>query len=103
MVRFSDIIKTDNKSIRKMPATDGVQPVEEPGKTDDKAVAVADKHVSIDLLPDDTGSENVRTHYRHLFEKAVDIRDRVIKNLEISPSPFLHLIVFHFPPLLPFL
>jgi cell division protein FtsN len=89
MVRFSDIIKTDSKSIRKILAPERDLPVEEPVETGGKAEETTETQVPVDLLPADTGSESVRTRYRQLLDQAIDLRDRVIKNKEIRPSPVI--------------
>jgi len=96
MVRFSDIIKTDNKSIRKILAPERDLSAEEPVETGGKAAGTTETQVPVDLLPADTSTENVRTRYRLLLDQAIDLRDRIIKNKEINPSPviaiFRHII-----------
>ncbi|MBW2144365.1 MAG: hypothetical protein JRG75_08215, partial [Deltaproteobacteria bacterium] len=87
MVRFSDIIKTDDKSIRKILTAERDLPAEEPVETGGKAVSATETQISVDLLPPDTGSKNVKARYRQLLDQAIDLRDRLIKNKEISPSP----------------
>jgi len=87
MVRFSDIIKTDDKSIRKILTPERALPAEEPVETGGKAVRATETQISVDLLPPDTGSKNVKARYRQLLDQAIDLRDRLIKNKEISPSP----------------
>ena len=97
MVRFSDIIKTDSMSIRKTPAPERGLPAEEPVQTDEKAVAAEGIQISVDLLPADTGSEDVRTCYRQLFENTTDLRDRVLKSQEIDPSPAIAIFRHSYP------
>ncbi len=96
MVRFSDIIKTDNKSLRKILAPERDLSAKEPVETGGKAVGATETQVPVDLLPADTDTENVKTRYRLLLDQAIDLRARVIKNKEINPSPviavFRHII-----------
>ncbi len=68
-------------------------PGEESVETGGKAISATDTQVSADLLPADTGSEEVRTCYRRLLDNAIGMRDCVIKNREISPSPVI--AIFH--------
>ncbi|MBW2615485.1 MAG: hypothetical protein JRD02_04830 [Deltaproteobacteria bacterium] len=101
MVRFSDILEDDKKEGEGAPSSEPEQ-VDESQQEDPriKEVRMTDSQI---LSPEETPnfsdpfstnrySEDVKTYYAGLLEKAVEIRDRVKANQGLSHSPILSLL-----------
>ena len=101
MVRFSDILQDDKKQGEETLYPKPEKVTESPQEdTRIKKVRMTDSQIlSPEEIPDFSDpfstnrySEDVRTYYTGLLEKAVEIRDRVKANQGLSHSPILSLL-----------
>ncbi|MBW1704409.1 MAG: hypothetical protein JRJ86_04510 [Deltaproteobacteria bacterium] len=101
MVRFSDILQDDKKQGGETLASKPEKVTESPqNDTRIKKVRMTDSQIlSSEEIPDFSDpfsanrySEDVRTYYAGLLEKAEEIRDRVKANQGLSHSPILSLL-----------
>jgi len=101
MVRFSDILGDEKKKGKEAPSSEPEQVAESPREdTQIKKVRMTDSQImSAEEIPDfsdafstDRYSEDVKTCYAGLLEKAEEIRDRVKANQGLSHSPILSLL-----------
>lgn len=101
MVRFTDILGDEKKKGKEAPSSEPEQVAESQQEdTRIKKVRMTDSQIlSSEETPDFSDpfssnrySEDVKTYYAGLLEKAVEIRDRVKANQGLSHSPILSLL-----------
>ncbi len=101
MVRFSDFLEDDKKQGEEGPSSKPEKATESPqDETRIKKMRMTDSQIlRPEELPDlsdpfstDRYSEEIKTHYTGLLEKAVEIRDRLKSNQGLSHSPILALL-----------
>ena len=89
MVRFSDIIGDKPKKERESPSSEENSRIQELRISDINSTETVKTDSFSELVSDDSGSEGLKLRYKKLFGKALDIRDRIKKNLGIIHSPVL--------------
>jgi HD-GYP domain-containing protein (c-di-GMP phosphodiesterase class II) len=87
-VRFSDIIRVKEKRSRSDGAVESGREEERLWLSDSQILKVQDERETFQV-PGEEVSQEIAAYYQKFIDKAVEARDRVMKDLGISPSPIL--------------
>lgn len=87
-VRFSDIIKAKEKTASHGKASSAGGEEDRLWLSDSQVLKIHDEKEDV-LSPQEGPSQEVITYYQRFIERAEEVRDRVVKDLGLSPSPIL--------------